>query len=335
MNHIQPPPLVTVLMSCYNSERWLGEAISSVLEQTFTNFEFLIIDDGSTDSSLSILEFFSFKDSRIKLIKKSNTGLADSLNIGLNCARGKWIARMDADDRSEPRRLEKQVNFVSCNADLVFLGSGLTIIDESGRPISECIYPRDHKSLLDHLLTARRFPPHSSAFYLSTMAREIGGYRKRIRRAEDCDLWLRLSCRGNLACIEEPLVQIRKHSQQITLSGGGCDALIDNRLSIISYLAVKENLIDPIELSDNEFESFVSWIKAHLHAEKYFEYWDWKIKLKKRNEKARYISFLCKAIINPIFSFRLIQERLKGDRFGYETLSVLLKKKQYDSFGLK
>ena len=325
MSHFQAP-LVTVLMSCHNSETWLEEAILSILEQTFTNFEFLIIDDGSSDKSLSILECFAHKDARIKLIKKSNTGLADSLNIGLSSAQGKWIARMDADDISEPGRLEKQVNFVSCNPDLVFLGSSLTIIDENGAPGSKYIYPKDHKSLLNHLLTARRFPPHSSAFYLSSLAREIGGYRKRIRRAEDWDLWLRLSRRGNLACIDEPLVQIRKHSQQISLSGGGHDAIIDNRLSITSYLAVKEKLKDPIELSDAEFKSFVSFIKTRLHAEKYFEYWDWKNKLKKRSGMARNISFACKAIRNPIFFFRLIQERFQGDRFGYATLSVLLKK---------
>jgi glycosyltransferase involved in cell wall biosynthesis len=321
-------PLVTVLMSCYNSSTWLEEAVNSILGQTFKNFEFLIIDDGSTDNSLSILETLAAQDLRIKLIKKSNTGLADSLNIGLNYAKGKWVARMDADDISEPDRLERQVNFAAFNANLVFLGAGLRVIDEEGIIGSEYVYPVDHKSLLKNLLTSRPFPPHASAFYLRSQALEVGGYRKKIKRAEDCDLWLRLSRRGNLACIKDPLVRIRKHSQQITLSGGGHDAIIDNRLSIISYLAVKSNLTDPIELSDDKFNRFLSWISMRLNSEKYFEYCEWKKEIKKGSGRFKNILFVCKAMKNPFFSFRLIRERLQGDRFGYSALNALLNKSQ-------
>ena len=321
-------PLVTVLMSCYNSSTWLEEAVTSILGQTFKNFEFLIVDDGSTDNSLSILEALATQDLRIKLIKKSNTGLADSLNIGLNYAKGKWVARMDADDISEPDRLEKQVNYANCNENLVFLGAGLRVIDEEGIIGSEYVYPVNHKSLLMNLLTSRPFPPHASAFYLRTQALKVGGYRKKIKRAEDWDLWLRLSRRGNLACIKDPLVRIRKHSKQITLSGGGRDAIIDNRLSIISYLMVESNLKDPIESSDYEINRFLNWISMRLNSEKYFEYWEWKKNLKKENRGFKNIFLLFQAIKTPIFLFRLIQERFRGDRFGYSALNALLNKNQ-------
>jgi len=94
-------PTITVLMSCYNAERWLDEAVRSVLNQTFDNFEFIIIDDGSVDGTLSLVRRYASTDSRIIVVAKQNTGLSDSLNVGVQMARGKWIARLDADDLCE------------------------------------------------------------------------------------------------------------------------------------------------------------------------------------------------------------------------------------------
>ena len=125
-------PSITVLMAVYNGERWLAESIQSVLEQTFTNFEFIIVNDGSNDCSLQIINQFSKKDSRIRVYNKKNSGLADSLNYGIAEARGEWIARIDADDICSLERLQKQIECVRLNTDLVLVGSGLVIIDENG-----------------------------------------------------------------------------------------------------------------------------------------------------------------------------------------------------------
>src|SRR6056297_1507561 len=114
---------VTVLMSCYNGQKWIGNAIESVLNQTFKDFEFIIIDDGSTDSSVNIIKNYLDKDQRVRLIEKENTGLPDSLNVGVNNARGKWIARLDADDLCESQRLEKQLKVANSDDSLVLIGS--------------------------------------------------------------------------------------------------------------------------------------------------------------------------------------------------------------------
>ena len=128
-------PAITVLMSCFNAARWLEESINSVLKQSYTDFEFIIVDDGSTDNTLDIIYRFAATDSRIVVITKSNSGLSDSLNVGLKIAKGEWIARLDADDVCEPTRLEKQAELAFANSNLVFIGTGLTIIDDTGNKV--------------------------------------------------------------------------------------------------------------------------------------------------------------------------------------------------------
>ncbi len=137
-------PEVTVLMSCRNASRWLQEAIESVLTQTFPDFEFVLIDDGSSDRTWEIVQQYAKCDSRIVPIAKRPTGLSDSLNVGINRARGRWIARLDADDLSEPTRLQEQVRFVRSHPTTVLLGSAFIEIDESGRSIRRHSYPASH-----------------------------------------------------------------------------------------------------------------------------------------------------------------------------------------------
>jgi glycosyltransferase involved in cell wall biosynthesis len=133
-------PMVTVLMSVYNGERFLNEAIESILTQTFTDFEFLIINDGSTDDSVKIIE--SFQDSRIRLINNErNLKLIASLNKGVSLAMGKYIARMDCDDVSMPDRLEKEVRFLESNEEYGVVGTWYTVIDGEGKDQRNVSYP--------------------------------------------------------------------------------------------------------------------------------------------------------------------------------------------------
>ena len=120
---------ITVLMSIYNGERFIRESISSVLNQTFKEFEFIIINDGSTDSSEHIIREFCVLDKRINLFNKQNSGLTKSLNLGLKMAKGEWIARIDYDDICEPERLEIQYCYAKANKSLVLIGSDFSIID--------------------------------------------------------------------------------------------------------------------------------------------------------------------------------------------------------------
>lgn len=257
-------PFVSVLMSCYNASRWLGESIQSVLNQSYGDFEFIIVDDGSKDDTLSIIRRYASNDDRIVVIAKSNTGLAASLNVGIKQARGEWIARLDADDICELERLEKQVQAALNNPELIFIGTGLVLIDEQGQILSTHHYPKTHGKLVEHLQTARKFPAHSSAFYRSDAVQSIGGYRPRFHRAQDWDLWLRLSEIGELECLVEPLVRVRKHANQISHDESGRRQIIDSRTAMISYWIRQHKGEDPVSADEQAFHEFRTWVEKQL-----------------------------------------------------------------------
>ncbi len=259
-------PRVTVLMSCYNAEKWLRDAIESVLFQTFTDFEFVIVNDGSRDSTLKIIRSYASKDSRIVVVNKKNTGLADSLNRGIHIARGQWIARLDADDLCEPGRLEKQFNYVLENPAINLLGTGSREIDAAGLPIKIHHYPKTHERLVKRLERHGAFFPHSSAFYSAKLARSIGGYRSCITRAEDKDFFLRLSERGELTCLPDQLVRIRKHQSQISNDDGGRRQLIDSWAASISYFLRRYGVTDPTSVGEkNNLDQYFNWIEKRLN----------------------------------------------------------------------
>lgn len=280
----RPPntaPFVSVLMSCYNASRWLDESIQSVLNQSYGDFEFIIVDDGSEDDTLSIVRRYASKDDRIVVIAKTNTGLADSLNVGIKQARGEWIARLDADDLSEPERLEKQVQAALSNPALVYIGTGLVLIDGQGQIAGAHHYPRAHGKLVEHLQTARKFPAHSSAFYRSDAVRSIGGYRLRIHRAQDWDLWLRLSEIGELACLGEPLVRVRKHADQVSHDESGRRQIIDSRMAMISYWIRKLKVEDPVSADEQAFHEFRTWVVNQLERASLFAKREYAARLKR------------------------------------------------------
>lgn len=266
-----PSVPITVLMSVYNGERWLAESIQSVLNQTFSDFEFLIVDDGSSDGTAQILNEIAITDHRVRIIKKHNTGLADSLNCGIAEAKGVWIARQDADDVSEPGRLLKQWQAVQSMPSVVLTGSAFVLINDEGREGRRYRLPRSNTRLASWLSTGKRFFPHSSAFFNRDIVQRIGGYRQRIKRAQDRDLWLRLSEVGEIACIGEPLVKIRKHDDQISHDEGGQRQLIDSSVASASYWLRKYGLSDPVEGDEKSFLLFHSWVAATLADWRVFE----------------------------------------------------------------
>lgn len=311
-------PAISVLLSCYNGARWIKEAINSVLSQTFEDFEFIIVDDGSTDSSAEIINRYAVQDARIIVIEKSNTGLADSLNVGIQHARGEWIARLDADDICELERLKKQLATARGNPSLVFIGSGLLEIDANGNAVKTYRYPSRHALLVQNLSTARKFPPHSSAFYRTDVVRSIGGYRPRIKRSQDRDLWLRLSEVGQLTAIDEPLVRIRKHSCQISHDESGRRQIIDSRVAIISYWLRRHGFSDPVAADNEVFEAFRSWVENRLDHEQLFEFIDYITHIK-TNMAAIYKSpsalfaAMRHIVSKPGFLLKFLRVRLCGE----------------------
>lgn len=253
-------PEISVIMSCFNSEKWLNSSIPSVLNQTFPDFEFIIVNDGSIDDTSKIIHEFSEIDSRIIIIDKENTGVADSRNKGINIARGKWIAIIDADDLCNKNRLELQLKLSKKNPEIVFIGSNLVKIDINGIPFKTVNFPTSHSELLRNLTTIRKFPAHSSAFYLTSAVHTIGGFCTRINRAEDRDLWLRLSEIGELASVPDVLVQLREHPEQISGDGGGRVQTLDSTIAVVSYYLRRSGCKDPLDDSDEVFNEFKVWL---------------------------------------------------------------------------
>ncbi len=205
-------PHVSVVMPVYNGERYLRQSVESILNQTWRDFEFIIVDDGSIDTTLQILR--EYNDERIVLLRHStNLGVAESRNRGIAQARGQYIACMDADDIAFPQRLELQVRFLEQNPQIVLVGGATTMIDEKGAPAETIRFPCDSREIEDLLI-------HSNCFAQSTVMmrteafRSLGGYRFPL--AEDYDLWLRMAERYELANLPEPVLFYRVHSDQIS-----------------------------------------------------------------------------------------------------------------------
>jgi glycosyltransferase involved in cell wall biosynthesis len=203
---------VTVLMPVYNAERYLRPAIDSILSQTFRDFEFLIVNDGSSDNSRKIVE--SYADPRIKLVDNPhNMGLTRTLNRGLGLATGELIARQDADDVSYPDRLRRQVEFLDAHRDTALVGTQTRVIDEDGRPSGLRHYDRccEYESIRWDLLFGNSFTHSSVMFRRTIVAEEMGGYDETFKYEQDYDLWSRVACRYRVMNIPLVLVDYRIH----------------------------------------------------------------------------------------------------------------------------
>jgi len=185
-------PIISVVMPVFNADGFVAKAIESVLNQTFDDFELIIIDNNSTDNSVNIIR--SFHDPRIIIIcNEKNFGIGASLNIGIKRARGKYIARMDADDVSYPNRLMNQIRFLQKNRDVSVLGSCASLFDEKGR-IWGRISPIAKPKLKDWLWGSQVI--HASVLMKTKDVKSVGGYDCKANRFEDYDLWLRMIKNG-------------------------------------------------------------------------------------------------------------------------------------------
>jgi len=192
-------------MSVYNGERYLKSAIDSILNQTLKDFEFIIIDDGSTDKSREIIN--SYKDVRIKLIIQDNKGLAYALNKGIKYARGKYIARMDADDISFLNRLKKQYHFLEENLNCLAVGSNALIIDEDDNYIYSSKLETDWCKIKENLPNIPFF--HSSVLFKKNAFHNVGGYPELMLRAQDAVLFNKIAKFGEICNLGDVLIKYR------------------------------------------------------------------------------------------------------------------------------
>jgi len=214
----QPAPPLSVAMSVYNGERFLAAAIESVLAQTFTDYEFLILDDGSSDATPAILQDYAQRDRRIRPIIRENRGLVASLNQLLSEARAPLVARMDADDICLPERFARQIAFMAEHPDHGVVGSWSTDIDENdGRwPIDGADHPVTHEDFLHNIRFGGPLLVHPAVMFRRAIVHDQGGYHAAFLHCEDLDLWLRLASVTKIANIPERLIRYRHYDGQVS-----------------------------------------------------------------------------------------------------------------------
>lgn len=195
-------------MSVYNGEQYLKEAMISITGQTFKEFDFLIMNDGSIDKTSTILKHYADTDNRIEIFEQDNQGLTKSLNNLIDLSKSQYIARMDADDVSHPERLEKQVEYLRVHNDCGVVGTGAMNIDCNGRLIGGYVLPDEHELLLSWLEKGRNVYKHGSIMIRREVLQELNG-PYRFKYGQDFDLYLRVSEIAHLGMVQEVLYKYR------------------------------------------------------------------------------------------------------------------------------
>jgi len=186
-------PVVSVILAVHNDERYLEESVRSVLEQTYEDFELILVDDGSDDATVSLLENLDKMDSRIKLYRQRRSGLTHSLIRATVEARGRYLARQDSDDRSRLNRFALQTAFLEAHPDVAAVGSDAAVIDLNGRRVKTIMGERGRERIRKSLLSLRSTPVHGSMMMRRESVLAVGGYRLAFTVSQDFDLWLRLT----------------------------------------------------------------------------------------------------------------------------------------------
>jgi glycosyltransferase involved in cell wall biosynthesis len=241
-------PLVSVVMSVYNDEKYIGEAIESILNQTYKNFEFIIIDDASKDKSLDIIKKYAKKDKRIIILKnKANLKICKSLNKGIKIAKGKYIARMDGDDISFSERFAEQVNFMESNPQVGVVGSWIEILNKNYKKIIKK-YPKEDKKLRQNIFFYSPIA-HPVAMIRKEVFSKIGGYNKEFPLSQDLELWFRIGTKYQLASIQKVLLKYRESNKKIP----------------VKLLIKKEKYANKIRWKNRKNKAYKFGIKAFVY----------------------------------------------------------------------
>lgn len=207
--------LISVLMPVYNCDEYAQAAVDSILNQTFQDFEFIIIDDGSNDRTAEIVKAAATRDPRIKVISRENRGIVPSLNEALEVATGELIARMDGDDISLPDRFRRQVDYLRKHPDCGLVGTQIMFMDPDGRPIAPMPNPVDHEGIVQTMLEGNESVSHPTVLFRAGVARSIGGYSNQYKHAEDIDFFLRMAEATKVANMPDLLLHYRQHAKSI------------------------------------------------------------------------------------------------------------------------
>jgi len=233
--------LISVLMPVYNCEKYLREAIDSILNQTFKDFEFIIINDGSNDNSENII--LEYNDNRIKLYNKDNGGVSSALNYGLQLCNAKYVARFDADDICYLNRLQDQYEFMEANPDYVLIGSDADYVDENGNFIFK-LQCSGHSSdeINSNILKKNPFI-HSVVFFKKDLIISLGGYDLKAHTFEDHFLWLKVIKKGLVCNFKSSYIKVRINPESVTT---------DERFRGKRFLQIRQKILENNDIIDNK-----------------------------------------------------------------------------------
>ena len=247
-------------MSVYNGEDYLRKSIDSILDQTYTDYEFIIIDDGSTDGTAAVLD--SYKHPTIRIRVQENAGLTKALNTAISLSRGEYLARQDADDISMPQRLEKQVKFLDGNEKIGLVGTYYSRIDAHETVLQNMKPPILSQDLKKRLEKGSQFA-HGSVMLRRHCIECVGGYREEFRAAQDYDLWLRISERFDVANIPEFLYQWRLNLFSQSARGLNVQSIY---ASMALELAKERRLRGVDRFQESSPEERAAWTRDFLDA---------------------------------------------------------------------
>jgi len=243
--------LVSVILPAYNAEDYLEEAIQSILDQTFKDFELIIIDDKSTDKTSQII--LSFIDPRIVIIKnQKNQGITYSLNKGLEIAKGAYIARMDADDISATNRLELQINYLEQNPSTSLLGCCAEVIDQNGVVFDMMEVPLTNSEIFHTIFSSNCFI-HPSVIFKKSVITDLGGYDLSSAQSQDYELWLRVIQHNSVANLPDYLLKYRIHPNQISQKKLKRQRALADRARYKIYGDMERNQLNLPPINKNSF----------------------------------------------------------------------------------
>ena len=317
------PPIVSVVMSVHNDKHYVKDSIESVLNQTLADFEFIIVDNASTDGSETILKDYASVDSRIRLLHFEVPGLTKALNFALSHATGVYVARQDADDILSPQRLEKQVHFLETNTDVALVGTGIRLIDVNGDELGVKLYPTKHASLCELLLQCENPLPHSTIMCRKLVLDQLGHYDSLFAKAQDYALYLRVIQGYRVASLDEPLTHLRYRTDSIAFGDDSSDQL---RFALLARVLYSKGLLSAdaqasVHNWDEFYQFFNDWFRSEGFARRHQAQKQHRQMLAMfgASQIARCLGFAWKSLLlDPGFYFRKMLKRnnIWKDKYG-------------------
>ena len=301
-------PKISVITTFYNSENYILRCINSIINQSFNNYEHILINDGSNDSSLELAK--TIDDKRIKLFNPGKIGRSKALNLGLEKAKADYIAILDADDIAMPNRLESQFNEFINNESLWLICSNALIIDKDNNLKGELKYPKDHDNLIQNIFDLNPFP-HSSVMFRRKEINNKLKYNERCEKSIDFNLYLEiLFNEGKFKCLQTPLIKLMLDDESW---GKKDNSFLQYKYGIIGLINYYQKINNKKGILETDIND---WIKHKLIFENWFEMRNFSKKLKAKKylkesindfSKKKYINFLSKLLLafksDPYFIF--------------------------------